>query len=154
MSERKFGYKVSYEQNGGQIGPNERYGEWSASYSNSVKDVHIDPKYPDIASIHEFKPADVAFLVWVEYSTGDSFGRADRGSVESIGLFKDEATANELVAALNKPPKSKNDEDKYKFKHTTSDGQTFEYTWVPWGGYFESLEEVYCQPVVIRKACK
>lgn len=150
---RKFGYKASYHRSGYENSPTERFGSWEASYTNSVKSVQLETKYPDIASSHEFQPNEVAFLVWVEYSTGDSFGRAHCGSVESIGLFKDEAVANELVAKLNAKHEL-SDEDKHKFKHTTSDGQTFEYTWVPWSGYFETLEGVYCEPVVIRKECK
>lgn len=148
------GYKVSinqrqdsYEHDG------QEYGSWSSSNSNSFDSISRCAKYPDVICPIKFKEGDKCYVVWVEYSTGDSFGHADRGSVESIGVFKDYACAEELQEQLLKfnPDVNTNDwENKYRFEYQTSDGQEFKIGFVPWVGYFETLDEVHISKAVMK----
>lgn len=128
------------------------YGSWSESHSNRLGKVTVDAKYPSLMSRHIFKPGDTAFLVWLEYSSGDSFGSNKRGSTLSIGLFKDVAPAQELVKHI----KSVKDNDlstasgdKFGMLCKTKDKQLFKMEWCPWHGYFETLEEVHIDVVTL-----
>lgn len=153
MKNKKFGYKVEIAS----ICTNSEYSieessEWSESFDNFFKKITKTKKYPDIVSDVDFNIGHPVYLVWIEYSTGDSFGYSSRGRTESIGIFTDKQTANELIKALedfNK--KIENYDDKYKFYCKTSDGQEFLYQHAPWAGYFEYLDEIHCEHTVISE---
>lgn len=152
---KKYGYKVAIRSTcHSSSHSDEQYGEWHESYSNSLESVSIGGEYPDVVSTHKLEPGEIGCLVWVEYSTGNSFGHSERGSTEAVGLFKDPKVAQELVDALHdfssKKP-NKNWDDRYKFHFETSDGQVFSYGFVPWSGYFETLEDVHLTPVIIKR---
>ncbi len=146
----KFGYKVDirsrcvHHESDGQ-----EYGSYSAQYENSLQSVvrAKSKDYPDLVSDFEFKNEEPAYLVWYEYSTGDSFGHSHRGGKCAMGLFKTKDIAEELAKAIrNWDTDSK---DAYSFKHTTSDGQSFSDS-ASWVGYFEYLEEVHVECVYIK----
>lgn len=137
----KFGYAVrlsaycDYSEH-----EDEAFGSWSESYSNSFRSVAHDDKYPDVVSIHDFKPGDVAYVVWAEWSTGDSFGRAERGSREALAILKNGIDAFDLQRKLSLAEDG-------AFKWKSSDGDTFESGYLPWGGYFDSLDEIRIETV-------
>ena len=117
----------------------EEFGDWSELYSNSFKSITKTDKYPDVTSLHDFKSGDVAYLVWVEYSTGDSFGSGHRNGTEVIALLKNGADATALEKAIFISGD--------KFSWTSSEGQVIEYGFAPWRGYFENLEDVHIETV-------
>lgn len=143
-----YGYKVFIDQyctHSEHSG--EQFGSWEESFSNSFDHIEAGSKYPDVTSPHEFKDGEVGYLVWVEYSTGDSFGRSDRGRVESVALFKNVEDAMALKAAMDKHKWNiywGTKEEVKDFSFTASDGQVIEYknNYAPWTGYFESLNDV------------
>lgn len=135
-----FGYHVTinstcYESNWS----GERYGEWSESWNHK-----IDRKVtkcssgdvPDVVSSLDIPIGSSALVVWAIYSSGDSFGRASMGRTEILGIFLDMKSANELMHYVVDNKKSDS------IKLTTSDGQVFKMNYVPWHGYFESLDSV------------
>lgn len=132
----------------------EPYGDWSESYSNSLKSVTKSSKSSNVLSKFDFKKGDSAFLVWVEYSTGNSFGRSDRGCTEVIGIFKDVKHAKELAEKIQNHNDGKDVDtikgDKYAYKFKTEDGQLFECGFASWVGYFENLEEIHIDHVTIK----
>lgn len=149
----QFGYKVVIDQYCNEDWHDgEEWGQWHSSYTNSLNSVSTANEYPDVVSIHDLKPGDRAYLVWVEWSSGDSFGHGDRTSVEAIGLFVDEDSAKGLAACIEDTNSYTNYQTSTKvgYKVTTSDGQEFENLYAPWCGYFESLDSVNVETVVIE----
>lgn len=76
----------------------------------------------------------VVYLVWAQYSTGDSFGR-DGGQYILLDVYtsRDEADAKK--------------EYYNNVKHDGSYGADFPY--LPWFGYFESLDYVSVDALVL-----
>ena len=135
-----FGYHVTvnstcYESNWS----GERYGEWSESWNHKI-DRKVtkcsDGDIPEVVSSLDIPSGSNALVVWAIYSSGDSFGRASMGRTEILGIFLDMKSANELMHYVVDNKKSDS------IKLTTSDGQVFKMKYVPWHGYFESLDSV------------
>lgn len=127
------------------------FGQWSEEYTNTLGEVsRLSPgkdNWPDIVSTHSFKQGNLAYLVWVEYSSGDSFGNDTRGHTLALGLFRNGNTAFELKNVVEQVS---NYRDKYSFEAATSDGQIFKEVRAPWCGYFENLDEVHVDQVIIH----
>lgn len=130
-----------------------QYGSWSESYSNSIKSRIIkDPKFPDVTSTLDIERGERVFVVWVEYSNGDSFGHSHRGGTEAVAVFKDYRTAEELKNAIegHSPDRNTSDwENKYKLKLKTSDGQELDIYTGSWHDYFGGLDEVHIDDVLV-----
>lgn len=130
-----------------------QYGSWSEVYTNNiVPRVIKDPKFPDVTSTLDIERGEKAFVVWVEYSTGDSFGHSSRSGTEAIAIFKDYVVAKELADAIegHKPDRDISDWDnKYKLKLKTSDGQEFDIYTGSWHDYFGGLDEVHVDEVLV-----
>lgn len=103
------------------------------------------------------------WLVYAVYSTGDSFGRDENGSLEEIEIYEDETMAWDCAREIRKHadmysafertysrPKMKKpkDFDSYTVKVIGGDGKEIEVH-TPWNGYFESLSYVEVRPVTI-----
>lgn len=141
-----FGYKVVIEQCcDHHEHSGEQYGDWSASYSNTIQDVvQKTNDYPDVVSTLDIEPGTQAHVVWVVWSSGDSFGWARGSHSEAAGIFTDVAAAEQFREALY----ACNEKDG-TIKLTTSDEQEFELGYMPWFGYFESLDSVHINTVVV-----
>lgn len=133
-----FYYKVNIESD--QISyesPKEKWGDWSAETEHNLVGVEVSTDdYPDLKSIHEFKDGDTCFIVWVQWSSGDSFGWHRGAYSEAFGIFKDKKCAEELATALRQASK----QDKDDFNLETSDGQNFTFGYLPFIGYFERVD--------------
>lgn len=128
---KQFGYRVNIHRYCTHSKhSDEPYGEWSASYSNSFRSISKDDKYPDVTSARDFVVGESAYLVWAEWSSGDSFGTSNYCSVEAFGLFKDKGEADAFRLVLENA--------------SEADGK-----WLPWFGYFESLNCVHVEHVTI-----
>lgn len=125
----------------------EPYGDWSETYDFSVgSTARITDK--DSWSNHtetyegELNSGDVIYAIIAHYSTGDSFGGSDGGSVEICSLHKDVEVAKTNLAILNA------DNDKYSATIKLDDGtETSAYR--PWNGYFESLDSIEIYPLIV-----
>lgn len=141
-----FGYKVEIDQyceHSEHSG--EQFGDWRASYTNSIKNlVQKTDEYPDITSSLDIAPGTQALVVWAVWSSGDSFGRNSGGHSEAFGIFTDLGSAVQLREALY----AHTDNNK-STELTTSDGQKFTLGYMPWFGYFESLDSVSVDVVTV-----
>lgn len=88
----------------------------------------------------DLKPGDIVHLLYVVYSTGDSFGHDHNAQFDFVGVYK-----NHDVAAANRAELEKFSDRNFSYedggnnaKLKTDDGQEYDY-YVPWLGYFESL---------------
>ena len=146
-----FGYHVHINQRcDHEQHSSEPYGDWSASYTNSI-DTKVtrvkDPEkeYPDVTTPFEVKAGENALVVWVEWSSGDSFGHGTNSCVEVIGMFKDLDSAVNLKKQISEHSDGK----VASYKFTTPDGQIFESGFASWHGYFETLESVNIDTVTV-----
>lgn len=83
------------------------------------------------------QPGDVVHVVIAEYSTGDTFGRSG-GQVSVMDVFTENHDAVELWKFLSKV------KDEFSVKHN---GQDY---YIPWNGYFESLEDLDIRTLVVQ----
>lgn len=105
----------------------------------------LSEKYPDVY-LDDAKLGDHVYLIFAEYSTGDSFGYDENARVEIISVHrsKDLAEKNRaMLASINK-------HDGYKTFIELDNGKEMQIH-VPWTGYFESLTELHCEEFIIEK---
>lgn len=126
----------------------EAYGEWEESYSNSF----VDCSKSTTKYAHVYSPVDIektgGYLVWVEYSQGDSFGRGIRSGTEIIALFQKKESAkklHDLILKWNNEPRDNDGNYKYSQKVLIEKQEITVFC--PWSGYFESLDTVHIQKV-------
>jgi hypothetical protein len=142
-----FGYNITIDSKCREsTSSGGRYGKWSSSYDQIInravtKSSNVD--HPDVVSSLDIPRGSNALVVWTIYSIGDSFGRASMGRTEILGIFLDVKSANELMHYVVDNKKSDS------IKLTTSDGQVFKIDYVPWHGYFESLDSVEIDAVTV-----
>ena len=79
------------------------------------------------------------YVVYVVYSTGDSFGYDENARLELIHITHDPDLAYKIKEFIENDNKNQEDYDIYKTK-ANIDGVEF-YTY-PWKGYFENLSYV------------
>lgn len=141
-----FGYKVNIEQYCNyHERAEEQYGDWRASYSNTMSNiVQKTDTYPDITSSLDITPGTNALVVWAVWSSGDSFGHADGSSSEAFGIFTDIKSAEQFRQALSAAKEQSKDTTL-----TTTDGQVFTIGYLPWFGYFESLDDIRVDVVTV-----
>lgn len=126
----------------------------TSGYSNKLVSVKKVMSQPDIASIHDFPKSSTAYLVWIEYSTGDSFGSHERKEVLPIALLKNREDAGKLRTQTSfwsprEEYEARKHQEYKKSYFKSSDGQVIELGYSPWTGYFEQLEEIHIAEVTI-----
>lgn len=92
-------------------------------------------EYPDVTSKFDIPSGSNAIVVWVEWSSGDSFGSHYAGSSEAVGIFTDIKAAKELKQHIE----TKDWDKEPQLSFATSDGQEFNIGFAGWVGYFESI---------------
>jgi hypothetical protein len=124
---------------------------WEESCNVTIQG--LSEKGSDLSVNFEVKPGVPYYLVYVEYSTGDSFGHS-RGNPHFVELYEEMSQAEEAAKAIRED--YDNDKDSYEFKPVTipfkhSDGTvgTREESTYRWKGYFESLESIQVVPVML-----
>jgi len=116
----------------------EKYGSWSSSYTNNLKTVKIiknDNSNNGEPIDFDVDVGDTVYVIWAEYSSGDSFGHSDRGSTEILQVYK---SLNKAKLAHDMLEKSR----KYECKIFSEVGEEVK-CFIPWIGYFESLDKLH-----------
>ena len=131
----------------------EQFGSWYESYDNTFS--HVSPSngitdYPDVTSILQVKPGDKVFVVWLEYSSGDSFGHADRKYIETPAIFNNHEDAENLKKLIEdkKEDLDWRNENANHVLYNSNDGQKLNF-YASWTGYFDSLDNVYIEEVTM-----
>ena len=141
-----FGYKVDIEQYCNYYrAPKESYGNWEGSNTNSFKSVYKADKYPDIVASLNIKEGTLCFVVWAEWSSGDSFGSSHNGNAEALAIFVDPESAKQF---RDKVSKAKEDRE-YIMEFSTDDGQKHSVR-CPWIGYFEDLTDIHIEQTILK----
>jgi hypothetical protein len=128
---------VYYEQS------RRRYGPWRESWVNNFKSVcsehHTNAKQVPV----DFNVAkgDVVHVVWAEWSSGDSFGNANRKEVEVLAIYK---TAEKAIDFVKLAKEATNDKTTYL---TESGAELTLYC--GWLGYFEKLDDIHLTTAIV-----
>ena len=118
------------------------WGSWSSQYSNYFEDVTKTDTYPDITSSLDIKEGELCFVVWAEWSSGDSFGCGVNSNTEALAIFTDVKSVKEFKEKVI------NNED-YTLEFTTSDGQSHKI-YCPWTVYFETLTDIHIEQTILK----
>jgi hypothetical protein len=106
-----------------------------------LEKLQTEGSYFDLVVPFEVEPEKTYYLVYAEYTTGDSFGSTS-GHICWIDLFATELKANDAMdAALADPPDGATWESRYSFKYTDEAGNESTGS-RPWVGYFEHLDKM------------
>ncbi len=123
----------------------EPYGPWEESWYNSFDGVSISKNNWGEPIDFEVSPGDTVYVVWAEYSSGNSFGRGHNNGVDVVGIFKDAAKAEKCRQACEA-----SSEDNSMVKFESDSGEKISY-YAPWNGYFESLGSIRLETAVIKE---
>lgn len=115
--------------------------EWSRDSTDGVVSIigaTITSKdgYDTLGTDAELKKGDTIYLVWAQYSTGDTFGN-DGGQYELLEVHTDKAVADARREMYENLGDNRSEDV----------GQCVGY--VPWLGYFESLDFVQVDEFVL-----
>ncbi len=135
---------------------NEEYGNWSKSNINDIQSISItkDKEYWDLIIEDKFDTTKPCYLVYAEYSNGDSFGE-ETGILEYLKLFDNLDEAHLFKEQLNLLELYANSGFKrYDYKPELLDDICIDYSFdrefkyfgepfhLPWGGFFSNLEKL------------
>ena len=123
------------------------YGEWSETYSFTVDGVYLNKtpgeRYDMVEVAFDAKVGDTAAVLYMTYSTGDSFG-SSTGNGEVIWVFPDGDTA---VRAMRKYQANM---EKFSVEFDDGFGNLIKMH-NPAAGYFERLEDIDVKVCVIEE---
>lgn len=122
----------------------------AASWTFNHVSIVEEKAYFDLAVPFEVKPGDDVWVVAAIYSTGDSFGRDDGACCEYIDAFLDKHKARACRDAVEASRKGWDDHTDKDVKWVREDGSEGKLDYVPWNGYFESLDDVRCEYLEVR----
>lgn len=121
------------------------YADWSESCTNTFDCIEqfASESHKTCKSTVNLSVQD-GWLVWVETSSGDSFGHGTRTGADAIGVFATKEAALQCAEAISETAK---DRGVSAFLFKSPDGQTIELGFAPWADYFGGLDEVHVQRV-------
>lgn len=133
----------------------EQFGEWSEDTQHDIQGFRVveEGKYHDLVVAFNPDKDRGYFLLYVLYSSGDSFGHSS-GNICIVGLYEDEAIAEEnakRIVEQNERYKKSHDE-LFSVHLKDESGMEFKFHAV-WNGYFEHIEDVVVHRV-FREAKK
>lgn len=134
----------------------EEYGGWEEYWDNSLSgETLLVKENPDVVANFSAARGELLYVVWAEWSHGNSFGNAHNGGSEVFGIFRSKDAARELKEHLENLDYEEFISFSYNGPWTkdfkTSDDQVFQIPIMPpWVGYFENLEAVHIDSVVVR----
>jgi len=152
---KRYGYEVVIHRECEDTSPenqqDEEFPEWSSECENTLQSVSKTKEYPDIVSTLDIQPGQTAYVVWAEWSYGDSFGQGYCNATEALAIFLDEESAKDAADWYRdfKTDFSRGLFSPRKQKHRTPDGQELQLAEAPWEGYFEKLEGIRITEIVV-----
>lgn len=127
------------------------WGSWEETWFNTFGGVSLDKEryfYPESVPIDfEVAKEDIVYIVWAEYSSGNSFGSGDRNHTDVIHIFKDKDLAWDAYRILE--GSDGEGYSKWTVKFKSDSGKEISYC-RPWIGYFESLDSIYVEEAIIE----
>lgn len=135
----------SYSTETSEPDPDNSWDRASTSTDHNILGFKAAPesneKYYDILIPYAPLFEERYYLLYVVYSTGDSFGHDEGSSIEYIGFYKSSQLdiARENKCKIN--DFARNTTNSYSVKLKSPEGKVFDQA-VPWKGYFESMDSM------------
>jgi hypothetical protein len=124
------------------------WGHWEETYMNNLESVSLDKDrayYSESVPVDfEVAKGDIVYVLWAEYSTGDSFGRGVRNATDIVHVFKDENKAWDAYRLLM----DVGEKDR-SGKFVSDTGKEVPY-YCPWLGYFEELDALHVDTAIVE----
>lgn len=89
--------------------PDDEWSKESTYESHSIRGIETGPNCYELKVEFPVLPNTPYYLLYYNYSTGDSFGR-DEGKIEFVGLYRDPTLAHKCEAAMTTAANSGNSE--------------------------------------------
>lgn len=150
-----FGYQCEEPSDDYLAGePYSRRGTTNADISVQGIEVVKEKDWYDVVTDFAVKKNVQYYLLYAVYETGDSFGR-DGGRTEWIGLYRDfhlaQAQAEKIEQHANEyDRRGQSSSDAYTVKIVADNGTEYPLH-TPWNGYFEHLQYVSVEGVMINR---
>lgn len=119
----------------------QQWGSWERDHDFSLDRVSLTKGSTPFTVDYPVVAGDTVYVLYIRYSTGDSFGRSD-GEAEILWVFKDAKTGFE---ALNKFEKN---EKEFQITIKTDSGMNLDL-YNPAAGYFEHLEDIDLKAMLV-----
>ena len=128
----------------------EEYGSWSEDYDNSVVSVSLSDR-PNVICPESLKKGDIAFLVWLEVSEGDSFGNATAKRVEAVAVLSEKHLAEYLQTKIELHDKQTSEFDAQKNKVEAQIGSFKIPFYAFWAGdMFSNIHSINVEEIIIQ----
>ena len=132
------------------------YGAWTETWSNCLEGVYLQDSgsyYPEKVPIDfEAQQGDIVYVVWAEYSSGNSFGRGYRKYTDIVHIFKSKDLAWEAYRALKDVPTDDYGLDcdcEQACVFNSDQGTEITYH-KPWLGYFDELNAIRVEEAIVE----
>lgn len=146
-------YTESYEDNEAN---DDDYPNWSSTTSFDINGVDFSKLKIDTESVvssYEFQSGETAYLVFIGWGHGDSFGHAENGGWQALHLFKDLDLAKMLKMQILYDY-SKGDIIDSTFDYMVDDNSFISLSTSAWKDYFGGIDTLYvCEVRVGEKYC-
>lgn len=137
----------THGHNTSEPNPTDQWDRASTHTDHNIRGFNVFPneQYSDISVPYNPEKDTDYYLLYVVYSTGDSFGHDSGNNVEYIGLY----TEDELHIAKENERRIEAHDQKKKgnLKLLVPNKNTEFDIFVPWHGYFESLDYIEIESV-------
>lgn len=128
------------------------YGSWGKTYTfDGPTHGKLSADYGE-PILDSAQPGQTFYAVIAVWSSGDSFGCAESGSMDVISVYPTLQQAESVVEKLSAhTARYSSDQWNYEYRCDieTPDGQPYRY-YVPWLGYFETLEVLEVFPIILE----
>lgn len=154
MTDKVWNIKIDYSVHTENVGGYDSEDDWSRdSYEGTVyvKGFNVvgEKDYHDFPI--NFDPKNGIYLVYVVYTTGDSFGY-DGGQVEFITAYDSAEKAEENAKKIRDHYNQykANETSDYSVSLKDNDGNTFQQ-YASWEGYFEHIDELIVEHLTYKR---
>lgn len=116
---------------------------WSFEYLN------YSNKWGDIEVTYEPVIGRTYYVLLAIYSTGDSFGQDHARNVEYFDAYESSEAAYAAERELRNRERPKNNKEMFQISFTNHQGRKVTMH-CPWDGYFESLDDIRVEALVLH----
>jgi hypothetical protein len=122
--------------------PEEQYGSWYTCYDSGVRGVTVGTATDYAEEVpFESKAGDTVYVVYVLYSSGDSFGHAE-GQITIADVFRDSGEASTLAHLIESGSE--------QFDYINNGVKLTMHGYQPWHDYFGGLASVHVEAFVVK----
>jgi len=133
----------TYVEETSEVNYDDKWDRADTYTSHDIRGFVINEKYNDLLLGFKLEKDIDYYLVYVVYSTGDSFGHDSGYGIEYIDMYKTYEEATKVQKALeNESPEFKYGVGENMIQIKNHMGQDYDLYTGAWKGYFESVDNI------------